>query len=145
MFLLLACLLKYRLSYSQTGPLITLNEKDVPLQKVLDEIHAKTGYAYYGEGEWPKIAHRVSLSVRDVTLRQVLDICFQDQPVLYELDDKERYIFVRLRAKEDRRIHGWVIDENRDPIGGVSIVASGDASTVSNDEGEFFLDTHFSD
>jgi TonB-linked SusC/RagA family outer membrane protein len=144
-FLLLACLLKYRLSYSQTGPLITLNEKDVPLQKVLDEIHAKTGYAYYGEGEWPKIAHRVSLSVRDVTLRQVLDICFQDQPVLYELDDKERYIFVRLRAKEDRRIHGWVIDENRDPIGGVSIVASGDASTVSNDEGEFFLDTHFSD
>src|SRR6185437_5903685 len=144
-FLLIACLLNCRPSYSQTDPLITLSEKDVPLQKVLDEIHTKTGYAYFGEGDWPKIAHKVSVSVRNASIRKVLDTCFFDQPVLYELDEKERFIFVRLRPKEERKVHGWIVDENRDPVGGASIVARGDVSGVSNDDGEFELSTHFSD
>ena len=144
-FLLIACLSDCLLSYSQTNALITMSEKDVPLQKVLDDIHTKTGYAYFGEGEWPKIAHKVTVSVRNATIRKVLEICFQDQPVLFELDDKERFIFVRLRPREERLIHGWIVDENKDPVGGASIIARGDASGVSNDEGEFALDTHFAD
>ena len=144
-FLLIACLLKCRLSYSQTSSLVTLSEKGVSLQKVLDDIHTQTGYAYFGEGEWPKIAHKVSVSVRNASIRRVLEICFLDQPLLFELDDKERFIFVRLRQKEERHIHGWIVDENRDPVGGASVIARGDASTTSSDAGEFTLETHFAD
>jgi TonB-linked SusC/RagA family outer membrane protein len=143
--LLVACLLACRLSYSQKEPLITLCETKIPLQKVLDEIHAKTGYAYYGEGDWPKLAQQVSVSVTNAPIRRVLDICFRDQPVRYELDDKARLIFVGLRPQEERHIHGWIIDDARDPLEGASVVALGDASTVSNDAGEFDLVTHFSD
>ena len=144
-FLLVVCLLKCRLSYSQTDPLVTLSEKDVPLQKILDEIQTKTGYAYYGEGDWPKIARRVSVSVRNASVRRVLELCFLDQPLLYELDDQDRYIFIRPREKVERHLHGWIVDDHKDPVGEASIVARGDASTVSNDAGAFDLVTHFSD
>ncbi|HVS96321.1 MAG TPA: carboxypeptidase-like regulatory domain-containing protein [Puia sp.] len=138
-------MLKCQLSYSQTNSLVTLNEKDVSLQKVLDDIHTQTGYAYFGEGEWPKIAHKVSLSVTSASIRRVLDICFVDQPVNYELDEKQHFIFVRLRPKEERRVHGWVLDENRDPIGGAYVIARNDASANSNENGEFVLQSHYAD
>jgi TonB-linked SusC/RagA family outer membrane protein len=144
-FLLVACLLECRLSYSQTDPLITLRKKDVPLQEVLDEIQSKTGYAYFGEGDWPELAHKVNVSVRNASIRQVLDLCFLDQPVIYELDDKAHFIFIRLRKKEERCIRGRIVDEDSDPIIGATIVAQGDASAVSNDAGYFEITTRFSD
>lgn len=143
--LLIACLTKSRITYSQTGPLITLTEKNATLQQVLDDIVKRTGYYYEGKGDWSGAAHRLEFSVKDVTLRQVLDICFKDQPVVYELHDKDHLIVISLRPEESRQLHGWVLDENKDPIGSASIVAAGDASTITNDAGEFYLDTHFAD
>ncbi len=48
--LLFACLLESRLCYAQSARLITLTEKDAPLDKVLQDIDDQTGYAYGGDG-----------------------------------------------------------------------------------------------
>src|SRR5580692_5700122 len=90
--LLSACLLESLPANCQRGPLITLTQKNVPLRKALDDIGQKTGFSFFGEGEWPKAAHPVSFSVTMASLADVLDICFEDQPLVYHIDFQQRNI-----------------------------------------------------
>ncbi|WP_331580383.1 TonB-dependent receptor plug domain-containing protein, partial [Puia sp.] len=130
-------LIKSRLAYCQSAIRISLTEKNAPLQKVLDDIHDKTGFTYVGEGDWPQISRPVSFSVTNETIQVVLELCFRDQPLLYELNTANHFISIKPKAKEDRQVHGWVYDENRDPMGGVSIHVVGEGDAVSRDNGEF--------
>ena len=143
-FLLLPCLFKSRLAYCQSIPLITLTEKNASLQKVLDDIHQQCGFTYSGDGDWPLVSRPVSFAVRHVSLGEVLELCFRDQPLSYELNIADRYISVKVRQKEERMVHGWVYDENREPIGGVTIHAVGEGDAVSKDNGEFTIGVHYS-
>ena len=143
--LLFVCLLESRLCYAQIGKLITLTERNASLDKVLQDIGDQTNYSYGGDGNWPQLSRPLSFSVKNVTLQQVLDICFRDQPLLYEINTAQRLIYVRQRPRQTRVVHGWIFDENNDPIGGVSVTALGDVSTASADNGEFVLQTNFAD
>lgn len=143
-FLLLPFLIKSRLSYGQSIALITLTEKNAPLQKVLDDLHEKTGFTYVGEGDWPAISRPVSFTVRNLTLQEVLELCFKDQPLVYELNLQNRFIAIRTKPKQDRRVHGFVLDENRDAMGGVSIHIIGEGDAVTRDNGEFDVVVHYS-
>ncbi|HXB09754.1 MAG TPA: SusC/RagA family TonB-linked outer membrane protein [Puia sp.] len=141
-YLLLPLLLKSRSAYCQPPILITLTERNAPLQKVLDDIHEKTGFLYGGEGDWPKVSRPVSLAVRNVPIDEVLQLCFKDQPLVYVLNVGDRTISVKERPKQDREVRGWVVDENRDPMGGVTIHVVGEGDAVSRDDGGFDLWVH---
>jgi TonB-linked SusC/RagA family outer membrane protein len=141
--LLSACLLESLLANCQRGPLITLTEKNVPLRKALDDIGQQTGFSFFGEGDWPKAAHPVSFSVTKVSLADVLDICFTDQPLVYSVDFQQHNIRVDFRPREERLIHGWVYDENKEPLGGVVVSARGEGGTLTGDNGEFSVHTHY--
>jgi TonB-linked SusC/RagA family outer membrane protein len=135
--LLLPFLIKSRPAYCQPAIAITLTEKNAPLQKVLNDIHEKTGYTYAGFGDWPSVSRPVSFSVTNASIDEVLKLCFKDQPLLYEVNTVDRTVSIQMRPKEDREVHGWVFDENREPIGGVSIHVVGEGDAVSGDNGEF--------
>ena len=136
------CLLKSRLVSAQGGKLISLHEDNVPLEKVLQDIREKTGFSYIGESGWPQLSHPVSLSVNKATIAQVLDICFRDQPLFYTIVPEDHVIYVHIRGKEDREVHGFVYDENQTPIAGAYVMAPEDAGTTTNENGEFTLHLH---
>ena len=142
-FLLLPFLIKSRPAYCQPAIAITLTEKNAPLQKVLDDIHEKTGYTYSGVGDWPSVSRPVSFSVKGESLQKVLDLCFKDQPLVYELNTVDRFIAIRVRPKEDREVHGFVYDENREPMARVSIHVLGEGDAVSGDNGEFKVSVRY--
>src|SRR5260370_26705848 len=76
--LLTACLQVSARGYSQAK--VTLHVKDAPLLQVLNEIREQTGYNFFAQTEWLKKAHPVDLEVKEVPLKEALDICFKDQP-----------------------------------------------------------------
>ncbi|GGA92155.1 SusC/RagA family TonB-linked outer membrane protein [Puia dinghuensis] len=121
-----------------------MTEKNAPLQKVLDDLHEKSGFTYIGEGDWPRLSRPVTLTVRDLPLQEVLDICFRDQPLTYELNAANRFITVRLRARQDRTVHGRVVDENKEPMGRVTIHIAGEGDAESGEDGQFDLSVHYS-
>ncbi|HVU95759.1 MAG TPA: SusC/RagA family TonB-linked outer membrane protein [Puia sp.] len=142
-FLLLPFLIKSRPAYCQPAIAITLTEKNAPLQKVLDDIHEKTGYTYAGFGDWPSVSRPVSFSVTNASIDEVLSLCFRDQPLIYEVNTVDRTISIRVRPKEDREVHGWVFDENREPMARVSIHVVGEGDAMSGDNGEFKVWVHY--
>src|ERR1700744_4775839 len=125
-FLLILCLLKSRLAYSQSGRPISLTERNASLEKVLRDIRDSTGFSYGGDGNWPQLSRPLSFSVKNATLQQVLELCFEDQPLLYDINTTDRLIYVRVKPVQERIIRGWIYDGNKDPIGGVSVYAAGD-------------------
>jgi len=142
-FLLLPFLIKSRPAYCQPAIAITLTEKNAPLQKVLDDIHEQTGYTYVGEGDWPSASRPVSFSVTNASIDEVLKLCFRDQPLVYEVNTEKRFITVKVRSREDREVHGWVFDENREPMARVSIHVVGEGDAVSGDNGEFKVSVRY--
>ena len=144
LLLLFVCLLKSRLVSAQSGTLLSLNETNVPLEKVLQEIRAKAGFSYFGEADWPQISRPVSLNVKKATVKEVLDLCFRDQPLYYTINSEEHTIYVHLRVKEEREVHGFVYDENKAPVPGAYVMAPGDVSVISGDNGEFTFHMHLS-
>ena len=144
-FLLCVCLMMCRIASAQSGGLISLTERNASLEKVLQDIRDQTGFAYYGEGEWPQLSRPLSFSVKNVALADLVDLCFRDQPLNYKLDLPGKSIYVSVRFRQERTISGMVQDENMEPIGGANIMAQGDVGTVSKEDGTFSFNTHYAD
>lgn len=140
--ILLTCLQTSLIAYSQHLPHLSITEKNETLEKVLKDIRKKTGYTYFGDVAWLQQARRVTISVTDASIREVLDICFKDQPLSYELVGTA----ISIQPKEQPLIliQGWVINEKKEPIPGATVMVKGSnkaeyTSTASNDSGEFRL------
>jgi len=135
-------------SYSQR---ITLKANKTPLNKVIKEIRNQSGYDFLYDLELIKKTKPVTINVTNVSIEEVLEKCFRDQPLAYKIENKA----VLLRAKEisllDKLvdifqhtnqdiIKGKVIDEDGNPVTGATVTEKGtDNRTVVSEKGEFML------
>lgn len=134
---------------AKTVAQINLSERDVPLDKVFKKITDQTGYLFVYRDEWMKQTHDVSINVRNAGLKQVLDICFKDQPFTYAIIDKMVVLkdtvppAVSIRIVEETRsdtIRGRVVDSLGAPLVGASITVKGTAKGTQTDvHGDFWM------
>ena len=85
LFLLVACLHLYAASYSQ---LISLNERNTPLEKVLDNLEKQSGYSFFLQTNLLAISNRVTLRLKNTPLEVVLEQVFKNQPLSYSIISK---------------------------------------------------------
>src|SRR5687767_8210731 len=89
-FLFTVCL---QVSARTNGQNVTLNLKDVPLEKAFTEIKKQTSYTFiYTEGILEK-AKLVDLKVSNESIEKVLALLFKEQPLTYTIVDK--YVVVK--------------------------------------------------
>ncbi|GAB3699011.1 SusC/RagA family TonB-linked outer membrane protein [Spirosoma flavus] len=84
-FLLVACLHMYAAGYSQ---LISLNERNAPLEKVMIKLEEQSGYSFFLQSNLLTISKRVTLRVKNTPLEKVLDEVFRNQPLSYSIVSK---------------------------------------------------------
>ena len=83
--LLIGCLAVSAKGVSQK---ITLKEKNAPLTKVFKEIEKQTDYQFLYFDNDLQQNKKVSIDVNNANLPEVLQWCFQDQLLSYEIVDK---------------------------------------------------------
>ena len=136
-------------TFSQT---VTLSGSNLKLENVLAAIEKQTGYtALYNEADF-KNAAPVSLSVRDLSLKSLLDVVFAEQPLAYTI--RRTTIFIRHKPEEAGRkaagpvilpgpVKGQITDSTGRALPGVSIKAMrGSAiltATQTDARGEFAI------
>ncbi len=77
---------------------ISLNEKKVPLQKVLESISTQSGYDFiYSEHDFKGIAP-ITIKLNNVSIEAALKTCFAGQPLIYEVSDKT--VMVKKKTEE---------------------------------------------
>lgn len=143
--LLFACSLHVSAkTYSQT---ISLSLTNAKLASVFAAIEKQTDLRFVYTREQLNGAQQVNISVKDATLEKVLGICFADQPLSYVIED--RFIIIRQKPKVAAEtksdltlpdIRGKIINEEGEPVAGVTIAVKGTKNgTTSDANGEFLL------
>ena len=148
LFVLLACVT----ASAKTTAQITLNEKDVPLQKVFKEIQKQNGFDFLYSYELLQKAGNVSINVHNVSLEKAMEECLKNKPLSYSIVGKTIVVKPKLIADEPAKennfsappltlIKGIVTDENNKRLQGVSVILKGTSrGTTTNENGEFQLE-----
>ncbi|HEX6431931.1 MAG TPA: TonB-dependent receptor [Niastella sp.] len=140
-FMLVACLNVTAGVYSQR---VTLSGENIPLKQVFKEIKKQTGYTFAYRGILLQKAGKVTVHVTNASIQQVLDICFQDQPLTYSIFNK----IVVVNEKElpapkpapapPIKITGKIYAETGAPLAGANIQEKGKGyGTTTKEDGSF--------
>lgn len=131
---------------------INISERNVSIEKIFNKITQQTGYTFIYTSSLVNHNQRVTLSVKNGVLKQVLDSCFKDQQVDYNIlnrmvivKERERIInitepaaFMPLPIVAD--VKGSVKNEQGEPIAGATIaVKNTTIATQAGNNGEFTL------
>src|SRR5690606_4563636 len=106
----------------------TIEVSNAPLREVFAKLRKQTGYHFLFLTDDLKAAEPVSLDVRDASLNEVLDLCFDGQPLDYQIRGKRVLISrkgpqaaVGKPLVQEREVTGTVTDENGVPLPGATI------------------------
>ncbi|HEY8897233.1 MAG TPA: carboxypeptidase-like regulatory domain-containing protein, partial [Niastella sp.] len=150
--LLLGCCLQ--VAAKGTAQSITLSEKNAPLEKVLLSIEKQANVSFYYKVELLQKAGAVTINVKNVSLKQALDICFKDRPFTYEIIGNVIVIKPTARnaieqiqvmpnladSTPNKDIRGRVIFTPTEPVPNATVVVKGTTvATYTNRNGEFVL------
>lgn len=151
LLLLGACL---QVAAKGTAQSITLSEKNAPIEKVLLSIEKQANVSFYYKVELLQKGGTVTINVKNVSLKQALDICFKDRPFTYEIignviviKPTARNTIVQIQvmpnltdSTPNKDIRGRVIFTPTEPVPNATVAVKGTAvATYTNRNGEFVL------
>ena len=124
---------------------ISLVKNNITIEEALIEVQKQTGYNFFFHQDMMNKAKRFDISVSDLPLKEVLDICFRNQPVSYHINNKT--IVVSALTKDptpqikQNIVSGKVVDSKGLPLPGVSITVKGtNTGTLTNNDGAYSID-----
>ena len=121
---------------------VTLSEDNVPLSSVLRDIAKQTGYQYFFVDQWMKETKAVTIHVQNGTLKEVLDLCFKDQPFSYAIVQKTIVVSQKPPATDTVRhlpeVKGRVVNDQGEALVGVSIAVKGENKVTLTDKDGLF-------
>ncbi|MCC8113701.1 MAG: TonB-dependent receptor [Bacteroidales bacterium] len=126
------------------GQKVTLNERHVPLEQVLSKITDQTGYNFNYSQPGINPDKIVSLEVKDAELTKALDKLFAGEPIDYAIRDKKIFLTPKPQTPQKEEstmvVTGRVLDEEREPLIGASVILKGHKTGVSTDlDGNYTL------
>jgi TonB-linked SusC/RagA family outer membrane protein len=121
---------------------VVLQVNNASLKEVFAKIHAQTNYDFLYNAADLKAAKKVSVNLKDATLKQALDECFSNQELTYTVENKTilitKKIVVAAEQPVNIQVTGKVIDSKGAPLLGVSVRERGTQNfTITNSSGEF--------
>jgi TonB-dependent starch-binding outer membrane protein SusC len=133
---------------------VTLKVNNAPLERVFATIKEQTGYYFIYRAELIA-AKKVSIHVTNVTLKEALDRCLENQKLAYNIVGKSIVISMVEKAKAEIvkdyelgngplyiEVKGKVVNESGEPVSGVTVAIKGsNQNTLTDANGEFTMST----
>ena len=120
---------------------VTLNLRNVSVETALDAVKKQTGVNMLYNSQMFKGVSPVSVNAKNERWEMALKLILNPQGFDYVVKDGIVVIRKMQTEKRENRIRGMVVDANREPIPGASIIVKGTRTgTSTNIEGEFTLD-----
>jgi TonB-linked SusC/RagA family outer membrane protein len=139
-FFITACLHVSAKTYPQK---ITLKENNVSLQKVFQEIRKQTDYQFLYADEVLVAAKKVTVNIKQGSIQEVLDICFQNQRLTYTIYESTIIVKRKMMISAVNMVFseppvppmvkGKVTNTNGEILVGVSVTVKGTSIGTSTD------------
>jgi TonB-dependent starch-binding outer membrane protein SusC len=151
--LMFLCFLQLSASVYSQSTKFTFKVDNKEIVEVLREIEDQSKFRFFYLREQVDVERRVSITVNDATVEQILDELFKGREVNYEVmndflivlskpgSNFGRKMYDRtVLSQQQRAISGTVTDESGQPLPGVSIVIKGTLQgATTNVDGEYVL------
>jgi len=133
---------------SAQAPSFTFNVENKKIIDLLQEIEETSSYRFFYQNEQINVKRKVSVSVRDASINQVLDKIFAGANVNYRMLEDDLFILSRGeptsgsegQTKQRISIRGLVTDEKGEPLPGVTIIIRGTIQgTITNRVGRYSI------
>src|SRR5690606_21993004 len=112
---------------------VTCSHKQASLREVLQDIRKQTEYDILCTGRLYHLARQVSVSLKEASIQETLNVVFADQPLTYTIDEKT--VVVREKTPSEVRrtipgsgrvvvqgvITGVVVDSAGNPLEGATV------------------------
>lgn len=145
--LIVACLQVSARGFSQK---VTIKENNISLQRVFEEIRKQTGYNFFYVDEVLNTAKKVSLSVKNESIENVLNLCFADQELTYNISENTIVVKKKPLVAEPTPpvvvqpvatdVTGKITDDKGQPLSGVSVLVKGtNNGTTTDANGNFSI------
>ncbi len=133
-------------TYSQSVKL-TLNHKNAALSDLIAEIEKTTEFRFFFDNSELDLSRKITVSVENRGVEDVLDHIFRDSDISYEIFD--RYIIIKSKVgdgnqegdyslQNQKGISGKVVDARNLPLPGVTVVIKGTSrGTITDTDGVF--------
>ena len=124
---------------------VTLDFREVALERVFNAITKQTGYVFYYTEPTVNPSTVVSLQAEDEELPVVLNRLFADSEIGYKINGRKIYLNEKRSLSKDaatppRRVRGIVTDDSGSPVVGASVIIRGTTKGTSTDsDGTFEL------
>ncbi len=123
---------------------INIKTRNEPFKNVIELIGQQSGYSILADGKEINSSRNVSLNLKNVSLKQALDACFEGQPFAYQLMDKAILITARRQQPVvplSWVLNGKVVNKTGEPIAGASVFIKGTRRGASTDlNGKFMIE-----
>ena len=129
--------------YSQQTKL-SLNLANVTIREALNQIEEQSSFKFLLQDERLNLDKRISLSLDQRSIREVLDHVFTNQDVRYVITEKNLIIVTPENSygkQQNKKVFGKVTDSSGSPLPGVTIVVKGTTvGTITDIDGNYNLD-----
>lgn len=130
-------------SYSQTT-MVSINMKNQTVKEVLSEIENTTEYSFFYNNRHIDLNRKVSVSVSNGDILEVLDDVFSGTNVSYTVKDKSIIFSVKEQSpvvsQNEKKIIGTIVDQSGTPIIGANVMVKGTTNgTITDMDGKFTL------
>lgn len=125
------------------GQQVSLNVKNVHLKDVFSLIRKQTGYDFVYYTSELNSSKPISLSVKNESIKSVLDKCLADQPFIYKINSttvsvRKKQVITNIPVAQNISIVGKITDDTGEPLAGVSIrLKNMAAGTISDHNGNY--------
>ena len=146
LFILIVC--SFGLAYASDGyaqkTSITLKANDCTIEEVLHKIELESGFGFFVNSKNLDLKRKVSVSVSNKNIFQVLEQVFKGVGIEYKVLDNKIVLAAKekdvAQQRKERLIAGTVKDKNGEPLIGVSIrEKSSGEGTITDMDGNYTL------
>ncbi|PZP50643.1 MAG: hypothetical protein DI598_05095 [Pseudopedobacter saltans] len=126
------------------GQRVSIHAKDEKLTTILKQIEKQSNHYFIYINEWMQQAKPVNVNFDNLSLKSALEVCFENQPFTYEIQQSTIPLKLKKNDKEQSSgtdiLSGVVSDSIGTPIDGVVVTYSnGKYATITNSKGVFTL------
>lgn len=130
---------------------VTLSEKEAPLATVLSKIKAQTGCDFLYNLKTLQLAGKISIQVKNVSLTEALDACFENTPLTYSskgniiiISERENKQIEAPKPSNDNLppppLGGRVVNDSGKPLEGATVLIKGsNVGTKTDADGNFYI------
>ena len=127
---------------------ITFTKNNATLESVLNEIENQTDYLFIINSNIDT-HQKVSVRADDTPVSKVLDELFHDTEIHYTMEGSHIVLSNKPQPailQQTRKITGRILDENGEPLIGVSVMLKGTSNgTITNIDGDYTLSGDITD